>query len=48
MSVTDDKHKLEIRLILDANGNGGRRLRKEILVDGVRRTGKRRLGNSTR
>ena len=31
-------HKLEVRLILDSNGNGGKRLRKEILVDGVKRT----------
>ncbi|MDX9864782.1 MAG: DNA replication and repair protein RecF [Anaerolineaceae bacterium] len=36
------KHKLEIRLILD--GNGGRRLRKEILVDGVRRTAQKAIG----
>jgi len=36
------KHKLEIRLILD--GNGGRRLRKEILVDGVRRTTQKAIG----
>ena len=38
------QHKLEIRLILDANGNGGRRLRKEILVDGVRRTAQKAIG----
>ncbi len=38
------KHKLEIRLILDSNGKGGRRLRKEILVDGVRRTGQKAIG----
>ncbi len=38
------QHKLEIRLILDSNGKGGRRLRKEILVDGVRRTGQKAIG----
>lgn len=37
-------HKLEVRLILDSNGNGGRRLRKEILVDGVKRTAQKAIG----
>jgi DNA replication and repair protein RecF len=37
-------HKLEMRLILDSNGNGGRRLRKEILVDGVKRTAQKAIG----
>lgn len=30
------QHKLEVRLIQDSNGNGGSRLRKEILLDGVK------------
>ena len=30
------EHKLEVRLIQDSNGNGGARLRKEVLVDGVK------------
>lgn len=29
-------HKLEVRLIQDSNGNGGARLRKETLLDGVK------------
>jgi len=29
-------HRLEIRLIQDSNGNGGARLRKEVLLDGVK------------
>jgi len=32
----DRQHKLEVRLIQDSNGNGGSRLRKEILLDGVK------------
>lgn len=32
----DQAHKLEIRLIQDSNGNGGARLRKEVLLDGVK------------
>lgn len=32
----DSQHKLEARLIQDSNGNGGSRLRKEILLDGVK------------
>jgi DNA replication and repair protein RecF len=34
----DGKHRLEIRLILDAGINGSGRLRKELLVDGVKRS----------
>lgn len=30
------EHRLEVRLIQDTNGNGGTRLRKEILLDGVK------------
>jgi DNA replication and repair protein RecF len=33
----DGTHRLEIRLILDAGINGSGRLRKEILIDGVKR-----------
>lgn len=29
-------HRLEVRLILEKNGNGGKRFRKEILLDGTR------------
>ena len=32
----DREHKLETRLIQDSNGNGGARLRKEVLLDGVK------------
>jgi DNA replication and repair protein RecF len=32
----DQQHKLETRLIQDSNGNGGARLRKEVLLDGVK------------
>ena len=32
----EQQHKLEIRLIQDSNGNGGTRLRKEVLLDGVK------------
>lgn len=32
----DRRHKLEVRLIQDSNGNGGSRLRKEVLLDGVK------------
>jgi DNA replication and repair protein RecF len=31
------KHRLEVRLVLEAVGTNGRRLRKEILLDGVKR-----------
>jgi len=30
------QHRLEVRLIQDSNGNGGTRLRKEVLLDGVK------------
>jgi DNA replication and repair protein RecF len=32
----DRVHRLEVRLIQDSNGNGGARLRKEVLLDGVK------------
>ncbi|KAF0108929.1 MAG: DNA replication and repair protein RecF [Chloroflexi bacterium] len=32
----DRQHRLEARLIQDSNGNGGSRLRKEVLLDGVK------------
>ncbi len=32
----DRAHRLEVRLIQDTNGNGGTRLRKEVLLDGVK------------
>jgi DNA replication and repair protein RecF len=32
----DRQHRLEVRLIQDLNGNGGTRLRKEILLDSVK------------
>lgn len=32
----DRAHRLEVRLIQDSNGNGGTRLRKEVLLDGVK------------
>lgn len=32
----DQSHRLEVRLIQDSNGNGGARLRKEALLDGVK------------
>ncbi len=32
----ESQHRLEIRLIQDSNGNGGSRLRKEVLLDGVK------------
>ncbi len=32
----EKKHKLEVRLIQESNGNGGARLRKETLLDGVK------------
>lgn len=39
------RHRIEARLILEANGNGTVRLRKEILLDGVRRPAHQALGN---
>jgi DNA replication and repair protein RecF len=32
----DRSHRMEVRLIQDSNGNGGARLRKEVLLDGVK------------
>lgn len=32
----DRSHRLEVRLIQDSNGNGGSRLRKEVLLDGIK------------
>ena len=40
-------HRLEVRLILENGGNGGTRLRKEILLDGVKRTANDVLGHFT-
>ena len=39
-----DEHRLEVRLIREANGNGNRQ-RKEILVDGVKRSMQEALGH---
>jgi DNA replication and repair protein RecF len=33
---SDRQHRLEVRLIQDLNGSGGTRLRKEVLLDGVK------------
>ncbi|HWQ04427.1 MAG TPA: DNA replication/repair protein RecF [Longilinea sp.] len=41
------KHRLEVRLIQDAVGANGSRLRKEILVDGVKRSANEALGKFT-
>ncbi len=38
-------HKLEVRLIQDSNGNGGARLRKEILLDGVKTPANQLVGH---
>jgi DNA replication and repair protein RecF len=40
-------HRLEVRLILENGGNGGTRLRKEILLDGVKRAANDVLGHFT-
>ena len=40
-------HRLEVRLILENGGNGGTRLRKEIILDGVKRTANAALGHFT-
>jgi len=40
-------HRLEIRLIQESSGNGGNRLRKEILLDGVKRTMHEAMGAFT-
>jgi DNA replication and repair protein RecF len=39
------QHKLEVRLIQDSNGNGGARLRKEILLDGVKTPANQLVGH---
>jgi DNA replication and repair protein RecF len=41
----EGQHRLEIRLIQDLNGNGGTRLRKEILLDGVKIQANRVVGH---
>lgn len=38
------KHRLEVRLILESGGNGSTRTRKEILLDGVKRTVNEAIG----
>ncbi len=40
-------HRMEVRLILENAGNGGTRLRKEILLDGVKRKATDALGHFT-
>ena len=41
----EKKHQIEIRLILDqSNNNGNARLRKEILIDGVKRSAHQAVG----
>ena len=40
-------HRLEVRLIQEGGGNGGTRLRKEILLDGVKRKANEALGHFT-
>jgi DNA replication and repair protein RecF len=40
-------HRMEVRLILENAGNGGTRMRKEILLDGVRRKANDALGHFT-
>ncbi|MEN4041848.1 MAG: DNA replication/repair protein RecF [Anaerolineaceae bacterium] len=40
------QHRIEVRLIQE-NGNGGARLRKEILIDGVRKTAQSAMGHFT-
>lgn len=42
---SDGQHRLEVRLIQDLNGNGGTRLRKEILLDGVKTQANRIVGH---
>src|SRR5512138_1814659 len=39
------QHRLEVRLIQDSNGNGGTRLRKEILLDGVKTPANQLVGH---
>src|SRR5512135_1602296 len=40
-------HRMEVRLILENAGNGGTRMRKEILLDGVKRKANDALGHFT-
>ena len=40
----EKKHRIEVRLILENAGNGSVRTRKEILLDGVKRTAQEALG----
>ncbi len=40
----EHQHRMEVRLIREANTNGGSRLRKEVLLDGVRKTISQALG----
>lgn len=42
---TDRAHRLEVRLIQDSNGNGGSRLRKEVLLDGVKTSPNQAVGH---
>lgn len=46
-TIAGHKHRLEVRLIQDAVGANGTRLRKEILVDGVKRSPGEALGKFT-
>ncbi len=41
------RHRLEVRLVQEASGTNGTRLRKEILLDGVRRTIHEAVGHFT-
>ncbi len=41
----EKNHKLEIRLIQESNGNGGARLRKETLLDGVKTPANQLVGH---
>jgi len=43
----DRSHRLEVRLILENGGNGGGRFRREILLDGVKRSANEVLGTFT-
>lgn len=40
----EKKHKIEVRVILENAGNGGARCRKEIILDGVKRTAQEAFG----
>ncbi|MCC6148331.1 MAG: DNA replication/repair protein RecF [Anaerolineaceae bacterium] len=41
----EKQHKMEVRLIQENGGNGGVRTRREILLDGVKRTAQEALGH---